>query len=202
MAPPLTSHETAEFINVSQGVISSPTAKGSVESDTYSERVEDSIPNGTTAARGPVVPDTYSDHVEASFPEGNVVTALPATVEETQAASDHDELYALSPNGKAARELAKAALVDVTVYADVRRNGERDGNDDVGMIKTQTVQKPAPRSAIDDLLEQGATAHSIRREKSSVKTSSREVAGEGMCLRFSSCAVADEPTSQPVARCE
>ena len=181
MPPSLTSQATAEIVNVSQGFTSSPIAKGPLVPPNTLERVEDSLLNGTTVVESSILSDAYSERVEDSMPKDTNPVTLPATIVETQPASDHDELYALSPNGKSG--LAKAALKEAKMRAEAHGNGAYGEDDTAGMIAAQTARKPATRSAIDDLLAQGATARPIRYEQSRVMTSSREAAGEGMEMR-------------------
>ncbi|KAK5137647.1 hypothetical protein LTR08_007942 [Meristemomyces frigidus] len=156
MAHSLASHETTEAIDVSQN----------------RETPLDSSP----AMAGPVVSETYSERIEDSYKDTTNVT-LAATVEESQADPNYDELYDVSPRGAVALEASKAAMDQPTARAEAREYNEYNRGDAI-IPAANAAERPASRSVIDDLLSQGATARPPQDAKSRVTTESRKVVVE------------------------
>lgn len=153
-------HETEEIIDVSQDA-----------------QTPDS---STEAAKGPVVSNTYDERIEDS----NKDTAKSPMAAATQSLQpdDDDELYGLSPKGKAALELAKVSAKKPAVQDDALVTHQ-----DVPLEKTDkpavteaAVSAKAPRTVIDDLLSQGAIARPSQVEKHRSKGKAREKADKGM----------------------
>ena len=141
MAPSMASYQTQTTLNVSQNHEtprnSSPTnPTGRVQVQESVDSVEDSVKDIPGACRG-----------------GAVRSPQPTQLDE------EDELYSLSPQGKAAlekRESAKkldASGVHLSEFTNVRGQPFANGvnnRDTVAMIS---------RNAVDALLEEGATVH-------------------------------------------
>ncbi|KAK5119155.1 hypothetical protein LTR85_007769 [Meristemomyces frigidus] len=167
MAPSLESQETAETIDVSRNA----------------ETPADSSP----PARGPVVAETYEERIEDSYKDTTMPTTTAAD-RPSPTEDDDDEMYALSPKGKAALEVVKASAKKPAAQGEPRDTQQecsiRDA--DVPAIAKAAVPAGAPRGVIDDLLSQGATARPAQIEKHCSKTKSREEPDEGVCADLGS----------------
>ncbi|KAK4542069.1 hypothetical protein LTR36_007100 [Oleoguttula mirabilis] len=167
MVPHLVSHETAEMMNVSQNA----------------ETPDNSSPGATA----PVVPDTYQERIEDSYKDANMPTMIQA-VETVAAADEDDELYSLSPKGKAALEIAKASARKSTTQAEAHNlHGEtRREVADITAATTKPaehISAKAARGIVDGLLSQGATARPSQVKTHRSKTKSNEQPDEAASNR-------------------